>query len=312
MKKKSLKKRKKTARRNIKGAAKRPGNINAIGLVIPQFDDMFHTYYITEIMRGICNAASLARLDLLVHLTEKDLDHQKIGSHPADVLFCSGIIFADIQGNEKLLECAINEGIPCVVMNHYDKSINAGCIAIDNKGGAVNAVDYIISLGHQRIAVITGDLSVQAGRDRLKGYKESLRKHGMPIDEALIKEGNFSPQCARKGVSELLDSDTCPSAIFVASDEMAIEVIKTLQQRKVKVPQDVSVVGFDDSWFATQGSIGLTTVSQPLGAMAQRAVNDLRNLILSKTKINPPRAILPTELVIRESCVSPLKQEDFY
>jgi LacI family transcriptional regulator len=288
------------------------GKINTIGLIIPRFDDMFHTFYVTEVIRGACNAASEAGLDILVHLTAKDLKPQLIDSHLDNISFCSGVLFADIQGNEELLSEVLDEGTPCVVMNHFDKDLDAGCIAIDNKTGAINAVDYIISLGHKRIATITGDLGIQAGRDRLEGYKESLRNHDLPVDEALIKECDFSPQRARKLALELTDADGPLSAIFVASDEMAAEVIKVLQQRKKKVPQEISVVGFDDSWFATQGPIGITTVRQPLGIMAQRAVNNLRDLISSRTKLAPQKDILSTELVVRESCVSPLKQEDFY
>ncbi len=288
------------------------GRINTIGLIIPRFEDMFHTYYVTEVVRGVCNTASESGLDVLVHLTAKDLKPRSLGTHLDNISFCSGVIFADIHGNEKLLEEVIDIGTPCIVMNHIDDKLDAGCVAIDNKRGSLNAVDYIISLGHKRIATITGDLGIQAGRDRLDGYKKSLKKHAMRVDESLIKRCDFSPQRARKAVPELLALDEYPTAIFVASDEMAAEAIKALRENKVKVPQDISIVGFDDSWFATQGPLGITTVRQPLGAMAEKSVAALRDLIHSKTKASMPRIVLPTELIVRESCVSPLKQEDFY
>jgi len=288
------------------------GRINTIGLIIPRFDDMFHTYYVTEIVRGICNTASESGLDVLVHLTAKDLIPRSLGTHLDNISFCSGVIFADIHGNEKLLKEVVGAGTPCIVMNHFDDKLGAGCVAIDNKRGSVNAVDYIISLGHKKIASITGDLGIQAGRDRLEGYKESLKNHGIRVDESLIKSCDFSPQRARKATSELLTLDEYPSAIFVASDEMAAEVVKVLHENKVKVPQDISIVGFDDSWFATQGPLGITTVRQPLGTMAERSVAALVDLIHSKTKVSMTRIVLPTKLVVRESCVSPLKQEDFY
>jgi DNA-binding LacI/PurR family transcriptional regulator len=85
-----------------------------------------------------------------------------------------------------------------------------------------------------------------------------------------------------------------------------------LQQKKISVPQNISVVGFDDSWFATQGPLGLTTVRQPLELMAERAVTYLREEIASKRRGAPHKILLPTELVVRESCASPLGQEDFY
>lgn len=288
------------------------GKINTIGFIIPRFDDMFHTYYVTQIMRSVCQRASESGLDILVHLTSKTLSKELLDMHLANISLCSGIIFADILGNEALLRDVLKEGIHCIVMNYFDKKLDAGCIAIDNKGGAIKAVDYIISLGHQKIATITGDLAIQAGRDRLEGYKESLKRHGISIDENLIKEADFSPQSAKKATLKILESDTYPTAIFVASDEMAVEAINVLQKNKIRVPQDISIAGFDDSWFATQGPINLTTVRQPLSEMGELAVNNLKELIFSKIKITPPKVILPTELVVRESCVAPLRREDFY
>lgn len=288
------------------------GKINTIGLIIPKFEDMFHTYYVTQIIRSVCQTASESGLDVLVHLTSKTVDPRLLDTHLENISFCSGILFADIKGNEKLLNIVIEEEIPCIVMNHLDKDLKAGCIAVDNKGGAIKVIDHIVSLGHRKIATITGDLAIQAGRDRLEGYKESLKKHGIPREKDLIKEGDFSPQSAKKAVLELLKLDSYPSAIFVASDEMALEVIKTLQAKKIRVPQDISIVGFDDSWFATQGSVELTTIRQPLGMMGHLAVDNLKNIIFSKEKVIPPKTVLPTELVIRESSVAPLKQEDFY
>lgn len=288
------------------------GKINIIGLVIPRFDDMFHTYYVTQIMRSVCQTATEVGLDILLHLTEKTMNKELLDKHLVNISLCSGVLFADIHGNEELLEQVMELGIPCIVMNYFDEKSNAGCIAIDNKGGAKKAVDYIVSLGHQRIASISGDLAIQAGRDRLEGYKESLSTHGLSLDKYFIKEGDFSPQSARKAVSELLRLPSYPSAIFVASDEMAVEAIKTLEEHKIKVPQDISIVGFDDSWFAIQSPVPLTTVRQPLGTMGDIAVNNLRDIIFADKKTDMPKITLPAELVIRESCVPPLKQEDFY
>jgi LacI family transcriptional regulator len=286
--------------------------ISILGLVLPRFDDMFRTFYVSEVMRGVCNAASAAGVDILVHLTKKILSERSITTHFENISSCNGVIFADIKGNEKLLNKTIKSGIPCVVINHYDKNLKAGCVAINNKAGAVNAVDYMLSLGHQRIATITGDLDIQAGRDRLEGYKESLNKHSIKIDKSLIIESDFSPVKAREKTAELIRSSTYPTAIFAGSDEIACEVVRTLKRSKLKVPHDISVVGFDNSWFATQGPVALTTVKQPLSAMGERAVRILERMITSGGKKGATKAILPTELVVRDSCVPPLRQQDFY
>lgn len=286
--------------------------IDTIGLIIPKFEDMFHTYYVSQILSGILQAANEAGFDILIHPTSKALAPKTFSTHLANILFCSGVIFADIQGNEEMLKTVITGGIPCMVINYFDKNLAAGCIAVDNEGGARKAVDYIISLGHQRIAALTGDLGIQAGRDRLEGYRKSLKNHGLGIDAKLIKECDFSPKSARSAVLELIGLDSPPTAIFAASDEMALEALRTLEKNRFKVPQDVSLVGFDDSWFAGQGPVGLTTVRQPLHRMGELAVGEIKKIITSAKKPALPKLVLETELVKRDSCVPPLTKENFY
>lgn len=280
--------------------------------MIPRFDDMFRTYYVTEAMRGVLRAASELNMDILVHLTSKTMTSREIHIYLGNIYSCSGIIFAEILNNEKLLNAVINEKIPCIIMNSVDETLRTGCITIDNRGGAIIAVDHLVSLGHRHIATITGDLSIQAGRERLEGYKEGLKKHGIPLNDDLVKRGDFSPISARKAAYEIIRAETYPTAIFVASDEMAQEVVRALTEKKIKVPQDISVIGFDNSWFATQGILGLTTVSQPITAMGEIAVKTLKKMMDLKRTAKFPRIVLSTELIKRESCVSPLKREDFY
>lgn len=288
------------------------GKITTVGLIIPRFDDMFYTYYVTQIMRSVCQSASELGLDVLVHLTSKDLKEQALGTHLANLSSCNGVIFADIHGNERLLSNVIKANIPCIVMNHFDKVLECGCIGIDNKGGAIKAIDHMVSLGHQRIAIITGDLNIQAGKERFEGYKEGLKKHGIRISPELIKKGNFSPQSAHEACLELLRLNIYPTAIFIASDEMAIEAVKTLRYKGINVPQVISIVGFDDSWFANQGPVGITTIRQDLNAMGKLALTSIIQNASGKSTKALLKKIMPTELIIRESCVAPLKSEDFY
>jgi len=287
-------------------------NANAIALVIPKFDDMFRTYYVTEIIRSVCRSASELGLDVLLHPIHKKMRPKLIGRNLKGLSFCRGVLFADMQGNENLLDALVKNRIPCIVMNYHDNALRAGCIAIDNKGGAVRAVDYMAALGHRRIAIITGDLNIQAANERLDGYKESLKKNALAIEEDLIIEGDFSPGSARKGMEKIFGLDSYPTAIFVSSDEMAFEAVRFLQEKKIKVPRDISIMGFDNSWFATQCPVALTTIKQPLGQMGRLAVNTLRKMMSSKGKPAYEKRVLQTELVIRESCVSPLRREDFY
>jgi len=137
------------------------GSSNVVGLVVPRYEGVFYSFYVLELIRGIGTMCDVLKLDLLLHLTstESSLNLKGVG----------GIIFADIIGNRQHLEYALEQDIPCVVINHYVEDLRVSCISIDNTAGLKEAVDYLISLGHKRIAHITGDLITHAASQRLEG-----------------------------------------------------------------------------------------------------------------------------------------------
>ena len=199
------------------------------------------------------------------------------------------------------MEEALADGIPCVVVNCYVRDLPVSCIAIDNLKGAAEAVNYLISLGHKRIAHIAGDLVTQAASDRMEGYKQALKKHSLAFEEKLIFKTDYSRGQARQAAEQLIKMPNPPTAVFVASDSMALEVMTVARERGKKIPRDLSIVGFDDNPSGLYGPVALTTVRQPLIRMAQESVKQL-SLLMSKKKTKPEKIMLPAELVIRESC----------
>ena len=149
------------------------GKSNVVALVIPRYEGIFYSFYALELIRGIGTLCEELKLDLLLHLTDARSSFNLKGT--------GGIIFADIIGNRHQLEEAFASGIPCVVINNYVEDLEVSCIAIDNRNGAVQAVDYLISLGHKKIAHITGDLVTQAAAQRFEGYKHALIKHNIKL-----------------------------------------------------------------------------------------------------------------------------------
>ncbi len=233
------------------------------------------------------------KLDLYLHLTD--------GKTLINTRAVGAAIFADIIGNRPQLEMFFKNNVPCVVINNLVEDLAINCIAIDNVKGAQEAVDYLISLGHKKIAHITGALITQAATQRLEGYKKSLEQHKLPLNEEYIIKTDYSRGAARAAAEKLLVLKQIPSAIFVASDAMALEVMAVIMEKGLKVPEDISLVGFDDNPSGLYGPVALTTVRQPLVRMAQDAVKKLD--LLMKGKSHPLKKIsLPTELVIRESC----------
>jgi DNA-binding LacI/PurR family transcriptional regulator len=269
-----------------------------VGLIIPRYEGVFYSFYVLELIRGIGTMCDVLKLDLLLHLTSAEPSLNLKGA--------GGIIFADIIGNQRHLEYALEQDIPCVVINHYVESLPVSCISIDNTAGVKESVDYLISLGHRRIAHITGDLITQAAAQRLEGYKKSLKMNNLSFRDDYVVKTDYSRGQARSAAYKLLKLAQPPTAISVASDSMALEVMAVATELNKKIPDDFSIIGFDDNPSGLYAPVALTTVRQPLVKMAQESVKELNRLMTTQpTKIT--KQTLPCELVIRESCARPAK-----
>ncbi|MFA5145616.1 MAG: LacI family DNA-binding transcriptional regulator [Candidatus Omnitrophota bacterium] len=272
------------------------GKSNVIALVIPRYEGVFYSFYALELIRGIGTVCDALKLDLLLRLTDIRSDLNLKG-------LIGGVIFADIIGNRHQLEDALASGVPCVVINNYIDDLPVSCIAVDNAGGAETAVNYLVSLGHRKIAHITGDLVTQAAADRFEGYKRALKKNNIALEARYIFKTDYSRGQARAVSEELVKMPDPATAVFVASDSMALEVMTVARELGKNIPGDLSIVGFDDNPSGLYGPVALTTVRQPLIKMAEESVKELDRLMNLKPGSAPvKKARLPAELVVRESC----------
>ncbi len=269
------------------------GAVNSIGLVIPRYEGLFYSFFAVEIIRGVGSVCEQLKLDLLLHITE--------GKESINTSNVGGLIFADIIENRKQLENILEEKVPCIAINNIVEDLAVNYIVIDNLKGARMAVEYLLELGHKKIATITGGTVTQAAIQRLEGYKLALKQKGVSLKEEYIIKGDYSRRSARSATQKILELKDRPSAIFAASDDMAQEAITVIMEKGLKVPGDISVMGFDDNPASLYGPVALTTIKQPLFLMAQQAVKELNAIILGERK-SLVKIILPTELVIRESC----------
>ena len=168
------------------------------------------------------------------------------------------------------------------------------------------ATEHLIRLGHKRIGVISGPLDMTPGQDRLEGFREAMSTHRVAVSDGLVAEGDFTEAGGRAAMMRLLPEK--PTAVFAASDSMAIGAIKAIRAAKLRVPEDIAVVGFDDIPSALTVDPELTTVRQPIERIGQLAVETLIRLIdeeaMEGRGSSTQRFVLPTELVIRGSCGS--------
>lgn len=271
------------------------GRSNIVALVIPRYEGMFYSFYLLELLHGVGTMCEVLKMDLLLHLTDSRITLNLRG--------VGGIIFADIIGNRHQVESALDAGIPSVIINNCIEDLKVTCISVDNAGGAEAAVDYLIRLNHKKIAHITGDLITQAALERFEGYRRALKKHNIPITEEYIIKTDYSRGHARQAAEKLLKMPNPPSAVFIASDAMALEAMAVARELGKEIPHDLSIVGFDDNPSGLYGPVALTTVRQPLVKMAEESVKKINALINNK-ELSPKieKIVLPAELVIRESC----------
>lgn len=275
------------------------GKSNVVMLVIPRYEGIFYSFYALELIRGIGTLCDALKLDLLLHLTD--------ARAPLNVKGTGGVIFADIIGNRHQVEETLKQGLACVVVNNIAEGLDVDCVSSDNIGGARKAVDYLISLGHRKIAHIAGDLIIQAALHRQEGYLAALKENNIAAREEYIYRTDYSRGQARIAAENMLNSKEPPTAVFVSSDSMALEVMAVARELGKDIPRQLSIVGFDDNPSGLYGPVALTTVRQPLIKMAEDGIRKLSSLMARQERGAIEKNILETELVIRESCQSPVE-----
>lgn len=192
-------------------------------------------------------------------------------------------------------------GFPYVIVDSSISGVETNCVGVDNFGGALKAMEYLIGLGHRKIGFITGPPAQHHSMERIRGYKEALKRNNIEYDEKIVFPGDFHKKSGQEGMRHLLNLSSPPSAVFMANDNMALAAMKIVKENRLRIPEDISIVGFDDIEAASQLDPPLTSVRQPLYKMGEEAAQLLFSL-LNNQKNDPRKILLDTQLVIRESC----------
>jgi LacI family transcriptional regulator len=177
-------------------------------------------------------------------------------------------------------------------------------VTADNLAGATAAVEHLLSLGHRRIGFIAGRSSLQAASSREEGYHRALAQAGVAIDPTLVARGDFQPETAVPLARALLESPDRPTAIFAASDGMALKVLDVARELGLSVPGDLSIVGFDNVPESALAQPALTTVDQSMYHLGYEAARLLTALVTGALE-GPHQVLLPVRLVVRSSTAPP-------
>jgi LacI family transcriptional regulator len=206
------------------------------------------------------------------------------------------IVLVGIMQDEELRRVA--DDLPLIVIGRMVAGIEEHCLRVDDQQAAYEATRYLIELGHRRIAQVAGPSLHQDALDRRAGYARALEEAGIPLDPQLIVEGDYTEQSGLMAIESLISRATTFSAIFAANDQMAYGARLALYRHGLRVPDDVSLVGFDDQPASAYTTPPLTTVRQPTHAMGQAAAQAVLRLLEGHP---PALASCATELIIRES-----------
>jgi LacI family transcriptional regulator len=215
-----------------------------------------------------------------------------------------GLLVILPRGLTEYVEQLRIEHFPFVIIDHDAEAPGCNLVNAANRSGARRAIEHLIELGHERIGFITGRRGVGSAEQRLLGYQGALEAGGMPRDGSLIVDGDFLEPRGHEAARELLARDRPPTAIFASSDTAALGVLRAARELGVRVPRDVSVVGFDDIPEASFVTPSLTTVVQPLREMGKAAVRMLLG-VLREPDRPPTTMVLDTSLIVRDSTAGP-------
>ena len=211
-----------------------------------------------------------------------------------------GAIISCFPRIEKTIQ-TIKETVPVICIDNNSSDASIASVTIDNFSGVAESIDYLYSLGHERIGFITGLDDSSVGLDRLDGYTSALNRHGITPTKDLIYKGDYTFETGIKGADLFLSLDKRPTAIMCANDTMAIGAIKESIMRGLRVPDDISIVGFDDVSIASQMTPTLTTVAAPIAEIAEHAVNML-SAVMNHTEPADKHVKLAGKLILRETC----------
>ena len=275
-----------------------------LGVVVPNIGYSFFA----SVLQGIDKEASKEGYSLLLCQSNEQLEKEKSNIQNLLRSQVEGFIISltDNRVEEEHIQKLVKKRIPLVVFDRYSNLVDCSKVIIDNKEASKTAVMHLIQQGSKRVAMLAGPAHLHISHRRIEGYKEALRDAKLPFDPSLILHCDFSLQNVSENIQAFWTNQAIkPDGIFASSDRIAISAIHTLKKLQVKVPEEVSVIGFNDDPMGAMFTPSLSTVAQPSFEIGQEVVK----LLLEQIRQPDYQAsehktiVLPTKLNIRESSV---------
>jgi DNA-binding LacI/PurR family transcriptional regulator len=278
---------------------------DSVALIVSESEErLFGEPFFAGIVRGVSSGLADTPLQLWLAMAQSPAERERV-EHHLTAQHVDGVLLISLHDDDPLPALLAERGLPAVLGGRPARMLTGGAqlgsyVDVDNAGGAKIAVAHLVRMGRRRVATIAGPQDMGVGLARLAGYRAAVREAGLPEDEGLIGHGDFSEASGAAAMCELLAARPDLDAVFAASDLMAAGALRALRQARKRVPEEVAVVGFEDSAVARQTDPLLTTVHQPVEEMGRQMARLLVATIRGEPA-DPPYVLLDTHLVQRAS-----------
>jgi DNA-binding LacI/PurR family transcriptional regulator len=271
----------------------------SVAVIIPDYINMFYN----ELFKGLHDEAKKAGYSVII---------ASVGYDSSDEISCindlinrniDGIIVCTYKGDKETIEylLKVSKDLPVIFMDNFDIEKPINMVYVDGYEGIKQITNHLIAKGYRKIAFIKPIKRYKVANDRYNGYVDALKQSNISFNEDLIYEGDYRIESGYEAAKYLLsNSKMKPEAIVAANDMMAIGVIKYIKSKKIKIPEDIAVAGFDNIYFSTLISPTLTTYAQPIKELAEKAIKLFINKVKHPTTKNK-KVVLKGKLIIRES-----------
>ncbi|MGW0087384.1 LacI family DNA-binding transcriptional regulator [Streptomyces sp. NPDC003393] len=279
---------------------------DAIALVVPEPETRFFAEpYFSDMLRGVGAELTDTEMQLVLIFAGGDRERRRLAQYLA-AHRVDGVLLVSVHADDPLPDLVAQLEIPAVISGPRSAAETLPSVDSDNYGGARSAVEHLLDRGRRRVAHITGHMDVYGAQRRVDGYRDALREAGVTADELLVEPGDFTEEGGRRAMTRLLERAPDVDAVFAGSDVMAAGARQVLREQGRRIPDDVALVGYDDSAIARHMDPPLTSVRQPIEEMGRAMIDLLLTEIADRRPPGPDgperrHGVLPTELVIRAS-----------
>lgn len=276
------------------------GSSGAVGLLVPDITNPFFA----EITRGVGEVAHARGYGVVLCTTDGDPDRERSYMQLLRRKRVDGLILTSVTADDPSLVTLMRAGLPLVLVSRLVRGVDAPYVVVDDRNGGRLAVEHLVDLGHRRIGFIGGPENVQSSQDRMEAYREVLAERGLSVPTGWATFADFTQAAGREAARRMLSRRDVPTAIFAANDMIALGVLEAAEEVGLRVPEDLSLVGYNNISYAALPRIQLTTVAQPTFEMGRIAADYLLDVIEDRRR-RKLRKVLPPKLVVRRTTAPP-------